>query len=61
MTEIEKLVQGMHDSVCMCRGWCRWAASDYEAFLSWVQAHWGSYYPLEDYLIRMRNANSTSE
>lgn len=56
MSETRNLVQAMHDSVCRCGGWCAGAEADHIALQSWVEDRWGSSYPLEDYLIRMRDA-----
>lgn len=61
MSEIEKLIQAMHDSLCRCGGWCEGAADDLFEFVTWVKSRWGYYYPLEDYLIRMRNASENHD
>lgn len=61
MSETRNLVRAMHDSVCQCVGWCKGAEADYIALKDWFMYRWGSSYPLEDYLIRMQDANSTAE
>lgn len=60
-SEIERLVLGMHNSLCQCGEWCYGAQRDYELFTKWVEDFWGSTYPLEDYLIGVRDARPDNE
>lgn len=60
MTEIKKLVQAMHDSVCQCGEWCHGAEGDFQQLWWWVEDYWGSTAPLEEYLKGLRDAHSTS-
>lgn len=53
-SEIERLVQAMHNSLCQCGEWCAGAQQDYEAFTGWVREYWGSTYPLEHHLTEVR-------
>lgn len=50
MSEIERLVQAMHDSLCQCGGWCEGAQEDFEFFTKVVKDRWGSLYPFELHL-----------
>lgn len=61
MSEIEKLVQAMHDTVCRCGDWCLGAERDHQDLIAWVEAQWGSAYPFEGYLKGIRNASPHNE
>lgn len=46
----KRLIQHMHDHLCLCGEWCHGAQEDFEAFQEWVENRWGASYGLEAYL-----------
>ncbi len=61
MSEIENLVQAMHDSLCQCGGWCKGAERDHLNFEGYVSRTWGSTYPLENYLKDLRDGSTSNQ